>query len=448
VGKPEIVYPEFSKDRGVAYWSSPRNLWASRRKIFRRDHSNLWRYSFDQTRPAVDPSRSVSFSRLLGRSAEDGFRFLILADSGEGDRSQYGLLPLIHFLAPDFLILNGDLAYPAGRIEDFEEGFFKPYRNLKIPVWAVPGNHEYYSRNQGREFYEIFCTRQWSGLWAEYGLTLQPQPGTYWELKEPLNGPSGRTPSVVILGVDTGKAADLDGRGDQPEDVAQHEWLRWRLRVAELEKRQAIMIFHIPALVREQHIAKTHLSILHQIIGASPCVRLVICGHEHNFQAYAPDTFGKYLNEVHTALPAEGRSPHYLVSGGGGAFLGATDFKTGNYPMAGVFPDREAWRNYANLMRKVVTKSGLAKTWIGHLAGVFNEALMTDADVAQLLSFLLVTLRRNADGWAVEVTPVFMNDVELLFAHLPNGTRVRIDDPHAPVDPKAVQHCLQPTLTL
>jgi hypothetical protein len=162
------VYPSFGVGRGPGFWLDPRNLLASRR-IGRRDESVLWRRRQEWETPAPG-DRSTDLRALLypGRPPEEqalrSFSFIILGDTGEGDKSQYATLPLIRALDPDFLIINGDLAYPAGRVEDFIQGFFEPYQGLQRPIWAVPGNHEYYSPNSGREFHEIFCTRKYEAM--------------------------------------------------------------------------------------------------------------------------------------------------------------------------------------------------------------------------------------------------------------------------------------------
>ncbi len=158
----DIRYPV---RRSVGYWLRPKNLIASRNSFMRVDYSNEWKYQFGDPNP---PNRSVPLSHLLKPETnhKEGFRFIILGDTGEGDRSQYGLLPLIRKFNPDFLVINGDIAYPAGRIgmnpgeDDFIAGFFKPYSNFNCSIWATPGNHEYYSPNNGRDFYDVFCTRK------------------------------------------------------------------------------------------------------------------------------------------------------------------------------------------------------------------------------------------------------------------------------------------------
>lgn len=427
-----VTFPPLARARGPAYWLRLPNLWASRRSFLRADHSVAWRDGYNlELAPADDP-RSAPFSRLLGRPAGDGFRFLILADTGEGDRSQYGLVPLIRALAPDFLLVNGDVAYPAGRLEDFRHGFFAPYRGLGVPVWAVPGNHEYYSRRHGREFFEVFCTNVRAGEWERAGLRLVPQPGMNWELREP-----GVVP-LVVLGVDTGMRGRLDRGWRRPADDRQHAWLEARLADADRAGLAAIVMFHSPGLVRGRHDRRTRLGTLHRLIAAHPSVRLVTCGHEHNFQRYPASVFRRYLEEVHGVPPDAPGRPEYVVCGGGGAYLNATTFGRTRYRPATVYPSPREWRSYASAGQRLVASLGLTKKIAGALAGRLDEAARADADVAGYLSMLLVEVTPAA----TRVTPVFLDDVAALYADLPDGREVRVDDPTVPVSGIAVARCL------
>ncbi|HEY9384420.1 MAG TPA: hypothetical protein VIP80_13000, partial [Gemmatimonadales bacterium] len=115
---PKLIWPDWNqKRRGARYWLRPDNLLAGRRR-FRSDHSNEWRYEYLRVSSVPPPppgenpdpaARSRSFSWLAAKPAANGFRCVILGDSGEGDASQYALLPVIRALAPDFLIINGDV---------------------------------------------------------------------------------------------------------------------------------------------------------------------------------------------------------------------------------------------------------------------------------------------------------------------------------------------------
>jgi hypothetical protein len=456
---PRLLWPTLGMDRGPGFWLRPANLLNSRRH-FRSDHSNEWRYEFLRTSIANPPppgadadpaARSRTFSWLLGRPAKSGFRCAILGDTGEGDYSQYGLLPVLRALKIDFMIINGDVAYPAGTNDDYAEGFFKPYAGLGIPVWAVPGNHDYYSAARGREFFEIFCSEIRRGQWDEARLILRPQPGTYWELMEP-------DPAVklVILGVDSGHSADLDGtRGKgflglgrrQPPDRAQHDWLEWRLRRAQQVGASVILLYHIPALVREGHQRDSHLSALHRLIAQFPCIRLVATAHEHNFQRYEPRVFGDYLRREYS-IASGPTPPTYLVSGSGGAYISATDFAGGarsGYPAACRYPSAEDWRKWAPLGLRMAAKAGLDKSVlkrvvVGLIKIKAKLAEESDADRPERLSFLFLEYRPGA---GTTVQPLFVDDLATMYDHLPADTPVRVQEGDPAIGPAVLTGCLR-----
>ena len=425
----DIRYPAFAKGRGVGFWLHFGNLLASRRKMLRIDNSNEWRYTFGDPEP-ID--RSVAFSSLLDpeHSLDRGFRFIIIGDTGEGDRSQYGLVPLIRALNPNFMIINGDIAYPAGRIrgnerdkDDYLAGFFEPYRDLNIPIWSVPGNHEYYASGHGREYYDTFCTRIYADRWTKFGLRLVPQPGTYWELNEP-----DPNISLVVIGIDTGKAGYLDGlkrpwRTIQP-DHKQYIWLKHRLEEADKAKKDVMVLFHIPALSRAKHHRNVRLKKLYQIIASHSCVKFVVCGHDHNHQEYSSEIFRSYLeHEANFKLPSD-RFIYCIISGGGGAYLTTTDFKLGfweklfrhkYYQASNCFPSPAEWHDYARWGREALDKLGLSKTAIGKAAGIIEKDALSDVDAAQLLSFLLVDVSHKEGKFSYSVKPVFLKKLNKLF---------------------------------
>jgi hypothetical protein len=384
------------------------------------------------------PDRSVSVTKLLSDPTAGAFRFIVLGDTGEGDHSQYSMLPLIRGLNPDFMIINGDIAYPAGNMEDYHSGFFEPYRGLNIPIWGVPGNHEYYSRYQGEEFHEVFCTRKLREVWSKFGLRLVVQPGTYWELD------GGDKFPVVVLGVDTGKTGNLDGKGrGRTEDFKQHQWLRSRLQRVEdhnqeakgHDRKQGVMIlFHIPGLVNQTHEKDTQLKTLHRIISEYSCVKLVVTAHEHNFQRYDPATFKDYLRVAHQVNPARGFDSWYMVSGGGGAFLGDSTFRKQDFNSDGEpFPNPAEWRDVASLPQRITVR--VAKWAIGRVTAF--AAPTKDPDTGKYLSLLLV----EADNQGVRVYPVWMKDVRDLFSA--GVQSVQVMDKTPPVDPTKLDTMIQ-----
>ena len=457
-----LNFPEFAKDRGFRYWLRPGNLLAARRSWIRPDHSTEWRDSFAG---ACESNRAAPFANLLnpGRTPDGRIRFLILGDTGEGDRSQYGLVPLLRAINPDFMIIAGDVAYPAGRIngakpelDDYRCGFFQPYRNLNCPIWAVPGNHEYYSDQRGWEFFQIFCTHGFSAAWHQHGLRLVCQPGTYWELSDP----EGQT-DLVVIGLDTGQSANLDGQKPwwqiwktrPPRDFRQHDWLRDRLDRADRQGQKVIVLFHIPALVRGDHESGTHLKELHQILGGHPCVRLAVAGHEHNFQYYDSVQFARYLADEHHVAPGPWAAPEYIVSGGGGAYLTPPKFTNTRFQCV-TYPTSDQWEKYANWAHNAIDRVNMNKSIFARALirtaeffQGFKKDAFVDADAARYLSFLLVevTPRTVAAPAETTVTPVFMDDLDSLYAP---EEQVDVQAGVPPIRREAADSCLRRELRL
>jgi len=434
----EVLYPPIAKDRGAGYWMRPKNLWASRYKL-RSDHSIEWRTNFEAIAGPPSQDRVAPFSRLLARSPEAGFRFHILGDTGEGDRSQYGLLPLIRARKPDFMLIVGDVVYPAGNETDYKEGFFEPYRDLGIPIWAVPGNHEYYSSNRGREFFNVFCNGEERAEWENHGLQYVPQPGAYWELSEP-------GVPVTVLGIDSGMTGRLDGGFMKKGDSEQHRWLLDRLIKAEADGRKVIALFHIPALANRKHYSKRkyRLQTVHRLLTGFDCVRLVVCGHWHNYQRYHSDDLARFaVDKCKATSPRPGR-PEYIISGGGGAYLHDTAFSHRDTDPPEVYPTPAQLASIAGAGERAVagalrsmraTKSGIAA-----IIARFKKSIRRDGDAARFLSLLEVDVSMNG----VRVTPLFMDDVKPLFERLP----ALVTDPHAPLKQTEVENCLQDSFQL
>jgi hypothetical protein len=364
------------------------------------------------------------------------------------------------------MIINGDIAYPAGRIkegdgnkDDYLAGFFEPYRDLDIPIWSVPGNHEYYACGQGREYYETFCSRKFASRWSKYGLRLVPQPGTYWELKE-----SNPNLKLSVIGIDTGKKGNLDGdpgtrRRLARPDNKQHTWLERRLAKADAEGRKVIVLFHIPALSRKKNNKDIHLKKLHQIIASHKSVRLVVCGHDHNYQGYLPGVFSKYLDDYAGRRPSSDHSIDYIVTGGGGAYLTSTDFKRSfweklfrkkQYTADILFPTPDQWKSYARIGRKVLDSMGMSKSFVSRIVGITEKDSLSDMDAAQYLNLLLVeVLKGNSPNeFSVVVSPVFMDNLKNLFVKVPDEAILDIMDEDLPVHPDRLRGCIKQKLAI
>ncbi len=76
------------------------------------------------------------------------FSFLVIGDPGEGDASQHVLRDQVLAAAARdevrFIVISSDVIYPTGAMKDYEDGFWLPMKGTHKPVYAIPGNHDWY----------------------------------------------------------------------------------------------------------------------------------------------------------------------------------------------------------------------------------------------------------------------------------------------------------------
>jgi hypothetical protein len=306
----------------------PSTLWASRNDILAKHVYNpVDRARIEWVRMARERVQAGGGDPdFVIRRGDGPFSFLLLGDPGEGDNSQYAVIPplLAESEGTDFTVICSDVIYPAGELAVYHNKFFRPYRDLDCPIYAVPGNHDWYDGLHG--FMSHVCGidadqaplkvgpgfRGWLAkkLWRR---TARPddetiatmrahrsrpkqfcdpaQPGPYWAIDA---GP------VRIVGIDTGIVGSLDAE--------QAEWFK---RVSYGSDRPKILITGKPLIVNGAWISETRRATIGEVV-ADPAAKysVVIGGDTHNYQRYPVDHGG------HTV--------HYIVAGGGGAYTHAT----------------------------------------------------------------------------------------------------------------------------
>ncbi|WP_245623116.1 metallophosphoesterase family protein [Spirillospora albida] len=305
-------------------WRRPSVLWRSRNDVLARlfgDPSNAIR----RRCVAALRERGTPAAFTVHRSAPE-FSFMLLGDTGEGDRSQYAVVPpLLNAAAgTDFMVIASDVIYPAGDAADYPDKFFRPYGGYPGPIYAIPGNHDWYDGLRG--FLRVFCDLDadyapppWRGplgivprlLWRRPGEVDQKvldeararyrgapgqrsvQPGPYWAID---------TPSLRIVGVDTGITGTLDRE--------QGAWLR---EVSAGPKPKMLITgkpIHVDDTCRPGRIEGGGTV---DAIVRDPAHNYVLAvgGDIHNYQRYP-------------VRLDDGRTIQYLVAGGSGAFMHAT----------------------------------------------------------------------------------------------------------------------------
>ena len=102
----------------------------------------------------ADPAQPGLFTvRPPGVAGEGDFSFLVIGDPGEGDPSQHSLRDRLLFTAGQdaikFVVIASDVVYPAGAMRDYEANFYLPFKGIDKPIYAIPGNHDWFNALDG-----------------------------------------------------------------------------------------------------------------------------------------------------------------------------------------------------------------------------------------------------------------------------------------------------------
>ena len=81
------------------------------------------------------------------------FSFIVIGDPGEGDPSQHALRDQVLLTARrdevKFVVIASDVVYPVGAMKDYEPNFYLPLKGIEKPVFAIPGNHDWFNALDG-----------------------------------------------------------------------------------------------------------------------------------------------------------------------------------------------------------------------------------------------------------------------------------------------------------
>ena len=310
-------------------WIDPVPLWRSR-------NQNLVRLFGD---PTNDERRLwMETQRRAGKLAEDliitdhadsrKVSFIVVGDTGEGDASQHAVVkPLLaRGQDTDFMVVCSDVIYPAGDAEDYDAKFYAPYEGYRRPIYGLPGNHDWYDGLVG--FMHHLCGAEVYSLPAAEGkpsslkervrrlLWRRPARRSPEGLPARRRNEDGRrsgqsspyfaidTGPLLVVGIDTGMGG--------PIDREQGQWLR---RISRRVDKPKILLTGKPLYVDGEHHP-------YPIEGGGTVDEVVrdpehgyvaaVGGDIHNYQRYSVEVSGR------------GAPLHYIVSGGGGAYMSAT----------------------------------------------------------------------------------------------------------------------------
>ncbi len=269
-----------------------------------------------------------------GVSGNGDFSFLVIGDPGEGDASQYSLASRYLKLGQNddvkFLVVSSDVIYPAGAIEDYEAKFYLPFQGFTKPVYAIPGNHDWFDALEGfnANFLEPKAARAAIEARVDADLKLtSTNTGRidrlmgYAERMRRLyavNSGSQRAPffelqtdDFALIAVDTGILRSLDDR--------QHGWVeralersRGKFTIAIVGHPRFAGGHDIPPTAEGQNVSESSekFAALYRLL-ASHNVNIAMAGDTHDFEYYRENITGN----------GPARVMHHFVNGGGGAYL-------------------------------------------------------------------------------------------------------------------------------
>jgi uncharacterized membrane protein HdeD (DUF308 family) len=256
--------------------------------------------------------------------ADGDFKFVVIGDPGEGDASQHVLRDQLLAVASRtdvrFVVVSSDVVYPTGSMNDYEAKFWLPFKGVTRPVYAIPGNHDWYDALEGfaATFLQADAARASIRARAEADLRVTSTTDTRIEglireaerLRAAYGVPTGfqrapffeiQTRRFALLAIDTGVLRTID--------PAQAEWL-----TAALERstgKLTMVILGHPffagghdATWQDDEFARLKELLLRQ------GVTMIMAGDKHDLEYYAEPSGGSPSGTV-----------HHFVNGGGGAYL-------------------------------------------------------------------------------------------------------------------------------
>ena len=347
-----------------------------------------------------------------GLNASVPFSFIVIGDTGEGDASQHVLRDsLIRAAAADdvrFVVLSSDVVYPTGAMRDYELRFWLPFKGVTKPVYAIPGNHDWYDALEGfvATFFRPDAAREAmrarieadEGVSSTTGAVIEDLMTKADSLRRQYGVPTGyqqapffqvQTPAFVLLAVDTGVLRRVDR-----EELA---WLRAALDASRGKIVMAVLGHPLFAGGHDVSTGDEDFMVVRNLLREYG-VRIVMAGDTHDLEYYLEP--GKDGAET----------VHHFVNGGGGAYL---SFGTSlAWPSE---PATSQWAYYPN-RHDVVGKITAETPWWKWPAWVWTQELgawpssaewlsaMFDYNVAPFFqSFVVVTV--DPVGRTVTIRP-------------------------------------------
>ena len=292
------------------------NSWASSR-------TDIWRGAMVRAVLATDAARDPSSAfAVRPDGVGDDFSFIVIGDTGEGDASQEVLRDQLLAVAnhPDvrFVVISSDVVYPTGAMRDYEAKFWLPFKGVSKPVYAIPGNHDWYDALEGfvATFFQADAAR--ASLRARVEADLKITSTTDRRIDDLINQAEGlrrfyrvptgfqrapffelQTDHFALLAIDTGVLRSIDD--------SESAWLDAALARAAGKMTMAITGHPFYAGGHDVATGDENFSRLKDTL-VQHGVTILMAGDTHDLEYYS------------SAGASPSSTAHYFVNGGGGAY--------------------------------------------------------------------------------------------------------------------------------
>ncbi len=177
----------------------------------------------------------------------------------------------------DLVLMLGDLQYDAGLQKDYEENFLKDIKNINTPILATPGNHDYGSGNAN--FYLTLPN-------YKSNILVSNQNNKTYYYKDYNNW--------RIISLDS-NCEYISGCDEKSEE---YKWLQSILTTS--NDKYILAFWHHPIWNVGRHRSVENTSRAQDLFDllAKFNLKLVLNGHDHNFQYFQSDINSKDISEI------------------------------------------------------------------------------------------------------------------------------------------------------
>jgi 3',5'-cyclic AMP phosphodiesterase CpdA len=242
--------------------------------------------------------------------------------------------------------------YPTGAMKHYESRFWLPFKGISKPVYAIPGNHDWFDALEGfaATFFEPEAARaaihariaKDGGLSSTTDARIEEWIADAARLRREYGVPTGfqrapffqvQTDGFALIAVDTGVLRTVDNE--------QRAWLRNALSASHGKLVMAVLGHPFLAGGHDVSVGDDpSFSELRELLRQHD-VSIVMAGDTHDLE---------YYPEV-VAGPGRSRTVHHWVNGGGGAYL---SFGTAlSWPATPVTPQWAFYPSRENVYEKI-----------------------------------------------------------------------------------------------